>query len=127
MTAKPLNILMVDDEPDLDLLIRQRFRKEISQGHYDFTFARNGREALAILQDHPEIKIVVTDLHMPQMNGIELLIQVRNRFPHTKNLVISAYGDQQNVSMARNAGAIDFLTKPINFIEFESKLTTLLA
>jgi DNA-binding NtrC family response regulator len=113
---------MVDDEPDLDLLIKQRFRREISKRTYKFSFARNGAQALRALKINPDIKLVVTDLNMPEMNGIELMIQLRSRFPQVKNMVISAYSDHDSITTARRAGAIDFITKPIDFVEFERKL-----
>jgi CheY-like chemotaxis protein len=113
---------MVDDEPDLDLLVQQRFRREISNGIYKFSFARNGTQALQTLEVNPDIKLVVTDLNMPEMNGIELMIQLRSHFPHVKNMVISAYSDGDSIATARRAGAIDFITKPVDFGEFEQKL-----
>lgn len=116
------HILMVDDEPDLDLLIRQRFRREIQQNIYAFTFSRNGSEALDALVKYPDIQLVITDLNMPHMNGIELLIQLHKKFPHVQNMVISAYSDDTNVETARKAGAKDFLIKPVNFTEFAEKL-----
>lgn len=113
---------MVDDEPDLDLLIQQRFRREITAGIYKFSFARNGSQALETLETAHDIKLVVTDLNMPQMNGVELLIKLRQFFPHVKNIVISAYSDGESILSAKKAGAVDFIPKPINFQEFEQKL-----
>lgn len=117
-----LHVLMVDDEPDLDLLVQQRFRREIADRTYKFSFARNGTQALSALKVNPDIKLVVTDLNMPEMNGIELMIQMRSKFPQVKNMVISAYSDQDSIATARRAGAIDFITKPVDFLEFEKKL-----
>jgi adenylate cyclase len=117
-----LHVLMVDDEPDLDFLIQQRFRREISNGTYKFSFARNGMQALKTLEHSPDIELVITDLNMPEMNGIQLMIQLRSHFPHVKNMVISAYSDGDSTATARRAGAIDFITKPIDFLEFEKKL-----
>ena len=113
---------MVDDEPDLDLLIQQRFRRQIQAGEFDFTFARNGKTALDFLEKHPDIKLVITDLNMPEMNGIELLLQIKKRFADKKVIVISAYSDRDSIQMAKNAGASDFLCKPINLVEFEQKI-----
>ena len=116
------HILMVDDEPDLDLLIRQRFRHDIQKNVYRFTFARNGSEALEALEKYPDIQLVITDLNMPHMNGIELLIQLHKKHPHVENMVISAYSDDTNIQTARKAGAKEFIIKPVNFAEFEAKL-----
>lgn len=117
-----LHVLMVDDEPDLDLLVQQRFRHEIGNETYKFSFARNGFQALQTLKINPDIQLVVTDLNMPEMNGIELMIRLRTHFPAVKNMVISAYGDTDSIATARRAGALDFITKPVDFIEFEQKL-----
>jgi sigma-B regulation protein RsbU (phosphoserine phosphatase) len=119
-----LNILMVDDEPDLDLLIQQRFRQDIKAHRLSFTFARHGTQALTILAGDKAFDLVVTDLNMPEMNGIELLLQVKKHYPNVKMLVISAYSDQENIRMATNAGADGFLFKPLNFQEFEEKIHT---
>lgn len=120
-----LQILMVDDEPDLDLLIRQRFRHEIKDGIYNIIFCRNGEEAISQLQHNKDISVVITDLNMPQMNGIQLLLHLRTHHPKIHNIVISAYSDAENVSLAQKAGARDFLIKPIDFREFEEKLKKL--
>lgn len=117
-----LNILMVDDEPDLDLLIQQRFRTEIKEKRLSFTFARNGTKALEVLAKGTPYDLVVTDLNMPEMNGIELLIQVKKHYPTLKMLVISAYSDQDNIRLATSAGADGFLFKPLDFQEFQSKI-----
>lgn len=113
---------MVDDEPDLDLMIQQRFRHEVKGGQFQFSFARNGELALKTLETNSDIALVVTDLNMPEMNGIELLIQVKKGFPDKKIIVISAYSDQDSIKTATNAGADGFLFKPLNFKEFEQKL-----
>jgi len=113
---------MVDDEPDLDMLIQQRFRREVKAGQFSFSFARNGERALDILKSKPDISLVVTDLNMPEMNGIELLIQVKKSFPEKKMIVISAYSDQDSIKTATNAGADGFLFKPLNFQDFEYKI-----
>ena len=117
-----LHILMVDDEPDLDMLIRQRFRKKIKAGEINFTFARNGTMALQELAKNSDLSLVVTDLNMPQMNGIELVIQIKKQYPDKKVIVISAYSDQTSIKTAKNAGAVDFIFKPVNFQEFEQKI-----
>ena len=117
-----LHILMVDDEPDLDLLIQQRFRKKIKEGVFQFSFARNGESAKQILTEHSDVRLVITDLNMPEMNGIQLLIYVKKRYPTINLIVISAYSDSNNTLFAKNAGASDFLFKPLDLNEFEEKL-----
>jgi CheY-like chemotaxis protein len=113
---------MVDDEPDLDLLIQQRFRRQIQAGEFSFTFARNGKTALEFLEAHPDIQLIITDLNMPEMNGIELLLQIKKRYDDKRVIVISAYSDRDSIQTAKNAGASDFLCKPINLAEFEQKI-----
>lgn len=113
---------MVDDEPDLDFLIQQRFRIQISMKQLRFHFARNGSQALEILEKEPNISLMVTDLNMPQMNGLELLLQTRIKFPKVTNVVISAYGDTKTIQEATAMGATHFLTKPLNFKIFEEIL-----
>jgi sigma-B regulation protein RsbU (phosphoserine phosphatase) len=117
MTAK---ILIVDDEPDLELLIRQRFRREIREGVYHFVFARHGEEALGLLDGHADVELVLTDINMPVMDGLTLLGHVRERRRPPATVVVSAYGDMVNIRAAMNAGAADFLTKPIDFQDFEA-------
>lgn len=124
MTAK---ILIVDDEPDLELLIRQRFRREIREGLYHFSFARHGEEALAILDAAVEIELVLTDINMPVMDGLTLLGHVRERRRPPATVVVSAYGDMVNIRAAMNGGAADFLTKPIDFQDFQTTVTNSLA
>ena len=118
-------ILMVDDEIDLDILIKQRFRKEIREGFYEFFFARNGREALKVIEEHADISIVLTDLNMPEMNGLELLMALKKKRPLLRVLILSAYGDLENRSQAFKGGAHDFIMKPIVFSELEVKLKQL--
>jgi len=112
-----LKVLMVDDEPDLDFLIQQKFRKEIRRGDYQFLFARNGEGALKAFEDHSDINLVFSDLNMPQMNGIELLMKLQNSHPDVSVIIISAYSDYENMKLAKKAGAHSFITKPINLKE----------
>lgn len=119
-------ILMVDDEPDLDILIQQRFRKQIAAGRYVFFFARHGAAALEILRAHPQTALVLTDLNMPEMNGIELLTHIKDLYQSTKTVILSAYGDSDNRARALAAGAQDYLTKPIVFKDLEMIIQTLL-
>ncbi len=116
-------ILIVDDEPDLEVLIRQRFRRSIRCGEYEFLFAHNGIEAMEKLRENCDIAVVLTDLNMPQMDGLTLLGELEkfNQEPGhlTKAIVVSAYGDMDNIRTAMNRGAFDFLTKPIDFQDVE--------
>lgn len=115
----PNKILVVDDEPDLELLIRQRFRKKIQAQDLDFVFAGNGLQALDRLQADAEIDIVLTDINMPEMDGLTLLNLVSERYPLLRSVIVSAYGDMTNIRTAMNRGAFDFITKPIDFQDFE--------
>lgn len=113
----PHKILVVDDEPDLEMLVRQRFRKAIRSGEFDFFFARNGVEALSKLRENWDIAVMLTDINMPQMDGLTLLGELErpNEQPNhiTKAVGGSAYGDMENIRTAMNRGAFDFLTKPM--------------
>lgn len=108
-------ILVVDDEPDLEMLIKQKFRQKIREQKYEFYFALNGREALDKIQQNPEIAIVLSDINMPEMDGLTLLSHLNESSPLIKSVIISAYGDMENIRIAMNRGAFDFVTKPINF------------
>jgi PAS domain S-box-containing protein len=110
----PAKILVVDDEPDLEHLIRQKFRKEIRQKQFQFIFAHNGFGALEKLQAEPDIDIVLTDIYMPEMDGLTLLTKLNELYPIIKAVIISAYSDIENIRTAMNRGAFDFLTKPLN-------------
>ncbi len=117
MAAK---VLYVDDEKDLELLITQNFRREIRSGSLEFFFAGNGEEALAALEQDPEITVVLSDINMPVMDGLTLLARINElRKPQLKTVIISAYGDMENIRTAMNRGAFDFLTKPINFDDLQ--------
>ena len=108
-------ILMVDDEPDLERLVLQRMRRDIRSGRYSFVFARNGVEALERLNGDDEIDIVITDINMPEMDGLTLLEKIPAHAPRYSCMIVSAYGDVKNVRTAMNRGAFDFLNKPIDF------------
>jgi class 3 adenylate cyclase/FixJ family two-component response regulator len=108
-------ILVADDESDLEILIKQKFRQKIREQHYEFIFAANGAEALAKIQLHPDIEIVLSDINMPEMDGLTLLSRLSETCPLIKSVIISAYGDMDNIRTAMNRGAFDFITKPINF------------
>ena len=112
-------ILVVDDEPDLEALIRQKFRKHIKANEYDFVFAENGRKALEVLAEHDEIDLVLTDINMPEMDGLTLLSRLNEEDYFLKSIIVSAYGDMENIRTAMNLGAFDFITKPIDFKDLE--------
>ncbi len=115
MTQARYKILVVDDEPDLEHLVRQRMRRDVRAGHYAFAFARNGVEALDRLNEDPDIDMVLTDINMPQMDGLTLLEQIPKVDPNIRSVIVSAYGDMKNIRTAMNRGAFDFITKPIDF------------
>lgn len=108
-------ILVVDDESDLEILIKQKFRREIREKKYVFHFAINGVDALKKLEEEPEVDIVLSDINMPEMDGLTLLGKLSESKPLVKSVMVSAYGDMDNIRTAMNRGAFDFITKPINF------------
>lgn len=112
-------ILVADDETDLEVLIRQKFRQKIREQQYEFVFAVNGNDALNKLQQHPDISIVLSDINMPEMDGLTLLTKLNDVAPLSKTVMVSAYGDMENIRVAMNRGAFDFVTKPVNFEDLE--------
>ena len=112
-------ILVADDEKDLETLIRQKFRQKIREHKYEFVFAENGRDALEKMALNPDIDIVLSDINMPEMDGLTLLTKLNEGNPLTKTVMVSAYGDMENIRTAMNRGAFDFVTKPINFEDLE--------
>jgi adenylate cyclase len=108
-------ILVADDEVDLEMLIKQKFRQKIREQEYEFVFAVNGNDALEKIQLHPDIEIVLSDINMPEMDGLTLLTRLSESKPLIKSVIVSAYGDMDNIRTAMNRGAFDFITKPINF------------
>ena len=112
---RPYKILVVDDEPDLEPLILQRMRRDIRRRQYTFVFARNGLEALEKLGADETIDLVLSDINMPQMDGLTLLSQIPSVSTDVRSVIISAYGDMKNIRTAMNRGAFDFVTKPIDF------------
>ena len=111
----PIKILSVDDEAPIELLLKQFFRRKIRSGDYEFFFARNGVEALAVLDEHPDIEIILCDINMPEMDGLTLLAKLNERRnPAMRVIMVSAYGDMRNIRLAMNNGAFDFATKPID-------------
>jgi phosphoserine phosphatase RsbU/P len=115
----PNQILVVDDEPDLELLVRQRFRRQIRDRELEFFFSRNGEEALAALARQPGIDLVLSDINMPVMDGLTLLGKLHESNEVLRAVIVSAYGDMANIRTAMNRGAIDFLMKPIDFQDLE--------
>src|SRR6202035_2720957 len=116
MTA---TILVVDDEPDLEALVLQKFRKQIRDGAVTFMFAHDGVEALQSIEKHPHVDMVVSDINMPRMDGLSLLQKLQEAEDKKSTIIVSAYGDMSNIRTAMNRGAFDFLTKPIDFGDLE--------
>lgn len=112
-------ILVVDDETDLEVLIKQKFRQKIRENLYEFVFAVHGKHALEQLTSHPDIDMVLSDINMPEMDGLTLLTKLQERNNLLKSVIVSAYGDMDNIRTAMNCGAFDFITKPINFEDLE--------
>lgn len=112
MSAK---ILVVDDEADLQELMKRKFRREIRHGEFEFHFASDGVEALERVKNDPEIDLVVSDINMPRMDGLTLLEHLGEFEDNIRTIIISAYGDMDNIRTAMNRGAFDFVTKPIDF------------
>ena len=111
----PIKILSVDDENDLELLLTQYFRRKIRKGEYDFHFAHNGLEALTMLLKEKDFDIILSDINMPEMDGLTLLTKINEmQNPALKCIMVSAYGDMGNIRQAMNNGAFDFATKPID-------------
>jgi adenylate cyclase len=119
MTAQ---ILVVDDEPDLEELIQQKFRHQIRDGAVTFHFARDGIEALAALKSNGAVDMVVTDINMPRMDGLTLLQKLQEGEEKISTIIVSAYGDMANIRSAMNRGAFDFLIKPIDFPDLEATI-----
>ena len=115
-----VSILCVDDEQDMEMLITQKFRKSIRNKEYSFIFAQNGVQALEQLDDNPDICLVLSDINMPEMDGLTFLSRLKERKnSELKTVMVSAYGDMENIRTAMNRGAFDFITKPINFEDME--------
>ena len=115
-------ILVVDDEPDLEALIQQKFRHQIRSGTVSFLFASDGVEALAVLRANRDVDMVVADINMPRMDGLTLLQKLQENEEKLSTIIVSAYGDMANIRTAMNRGAFDFLTKPIDFLDLETTI-----
>ena len=123
-----MKFLVVDDERDVEMLFRQKFRKEVRQGLITLEFAFSGSEALELLESKqpPDVVYIFSDINMPGMTGFELLEAVKSQFPQIKVSMISAYGDDDNYDKAISSGAKEFFTKPINFDSLKQELHQLL-
>lgn len=120
-----MKILVVDDEQDVKTLFEQRFRKEIKDGRVEFAFAYSGEDALHLLnQWEHEAMLILSDINMPGMSGLQLLENVKKKYmkPPPIVMMITAYGDAENFKMAKELGADDFLTKPVDFVVLKEKL-----
>ncbi|HYV43740.1 MAG TPA: protein kinase [Myxococcaceae bacterium] len=120
--ARPEQILVVDDEPDIVPLMKQLFRKQIKEGVYELVYATDGEDALEKLRQHPDIAVAMVDINMPRMDGLTFLGRVGEVRPLLKVIVVTAYSDMSNIRVAMNRGAFDFLGKPINFQDLETTL-----
>ncbi len=127
MMPKGFKILVVDDEPDLEPLVLQRMRRRIRSGQYSFVFAHNGVEALEVLRQEEDVDMVISDINMPQMDGLTLLEQIPKVDPNVRSIIISAYGDMKNIRTAMNRGAFDFVTKPLDFDDLQITIDRTLA
>jgi adenylate cyclase len=112
-------ILVVDDEADLEMLVKQKFRRKIRENTYEFIFARNGEEALQKVHEHPDLDIILSDINMPVMDGLTLLSRLPEANSLLKAIMVSAYGDMQNIRTAMNRGAFDFVCKPVDFDDLD--------
>lgn len=117
-----ISILVVDDEPDLEILLVQKFRRKIRDGALRFLFARDGLDALTILADHQDVDVVLSDINMPRMDGLSLLSKLQERGEALSTIIVSAYSDMANIRTAMNRGAYDFVTKPIDFFDLEATI-----
>ena len=124
LTAK---ILMVDDEPDAELLFRQNFRREMRKQKYEFLFAQSGEAALELLgaEEQPEVLVVLSDINMPGMDGMDLLDEVKERWPEMPVIMISAYGDPGTEAKAKQKGADQLVSKPVDFQQLKVELATM--
>jgi CheY-like chemotaxis protein len=121
-----MRLMVVDDEIDVQYLFEQRFRKEIKSGEIKIEYAFNGRSALNLIETIEDLSefLILTDINMPEMTGIELLKEIKLRFPKLRVIVITAYGDENNVTMAKNLGADDYFTKPLEFSVLKARINS---
>lgn len=121
-----MKVMVVDDEKDVELLFMQQFRREIKKGIINLDFAFSAEQALEYLQGKVTegLVLILADINMPGMNGLELLKVIKERFPHLKVFIITAYGDEHNYQSAKQYGADDYINKPIEFKDLKSKILT---
>jgi CheY-like chemotaxis protein len=121
------SIIVVDDEPDVAELFRQRFRREARQGTYVMHFAASGEEALGLLSGEidPSVIVILSDINMPGMDGLQLLGEIKERFPDLPVMMVTAYGDDERRRRASELGAAEFLTKPVDFAFLKAQLRQL--
>ena len=122
-----VSILVVDDEPDVAELFRQRFRREVRQGTYAMHFAASGEQALEKLVDgiEPTLIVILSDINMPGMDGLQLLTEIKKRHPDLPVMMVTAYGDDERRRRAAETGASEFLTKPVDFDQLKAQLQQL--
>ncbi len=121
-SVEPRKVLVVDDEPDVQVMFQQRMRREVRAGIYELFFAQSGLEALDVLRENPSIRLILTDLNMPGMDGMELLGALGESWPEVQSIVVSAYGDPQRMNEARELGAQGFVVKPVDFADLKEML-----
>jgi len=122
-----VSILVVDDEPDVAVLFRQRFRREVRDGTYVMHFAQSGEDALQQLANgiEPQLIVILSDINMPGMDGLMLLERVKQRFPNMPVMIVTAYGDDERRQRASDLGAAEFLAKPVDFDALKAQLQLL--
>lgn len=120
--TKARQLLVVDDEPEVAVMFRQRMRREVRSGTYELFFAESGLEALEVLEQNPDIQLVLTDLNMPGLGGMELLAELGESWPEVRSIVVSAYGDPDRMKEAHSRGAMAFVVKPVDFPELKAML-----
>lgn len=121
-----MKILIVDDEPDVEMVFRQKFRSEVKSGDFVLEFAHSATEAIEYLGSHEpmDFVLVLSDINMPGLSGLEMLKQIKEKFAHLRVFMLSAYGDQKNKSEARELGAEGFFVKPVDFNLLKEQIKT---